>query len=30
VQGETRRWIHVAIDRMTGEVLAREMETVVE
>jgi Tfp pilus assembly protein PilX len=30
VQSETRRWIHVALDRMTGEVVAREVETIVE
>lgn len=30
VQGETRRWIHLAIDRMTGDVVAREVETVIE
>lgn len=30
VQGETRRWIHLAIDRMTGDVVAREVETVTE
>lgn len=30
VEGETRYWVHLAIDRFTGEVIAREVETVSE
>ncbi len=30
VEGETRVWIHVAIDRATGNIVARQMETVSE
>ncbi|PTX98250.1 hypothetical protein DB345_05295 [Spartobacteria bacterium LR76] len=30
VQGERRYWLHLAIDRYTGEVIARELEAVYE
>ena len=30
VQGETRYWVHVAIDRYTGEVIAKQLEQVSE
>jgi Tfp pilus assembly protein PilX len=30
VEGERRYWLHVAIDRLTGEVIAKELEPVVE
>jgi hypothetical protein len=30
VAGETRAWVHLAIDRLTGEVLERQVEFVAE
>jgi hypothetical protein len=30
VQGEKRYWLHVAIDRFTGEVVDQELEAVYE
>jgi hypothetical protein len=30
VEGERRFWIHLAIDRFTGEIIDREMEAVHE
>ncbi|NBV32522.1 MAG: hypothetical protein EBR81_01615 [Proteobacteria bacterium] len=30
VTGETREWVHLAIDRLTGEVLERQVEFVAE
>ncbi|CAN5688929.1 hypothetical protein BH09VER1_BH09VER1_03880 [soil metagenome] len=30
VEGETRYWIHVAIDRFTGKVIAKQLESVTE
>jgi hypothetical protein len=30
VTGETRAWVHLAIDRLTGEVLERQVEFVAE
>ena len=30
VSGEKRYWLHLAIDRFTGEVIGRELEAVYE
>jgi hypothetical protein len=30
VEGEKRYWLHVAIDRFTGEVIDRQLEVVTE
>jgi len=30
VEGEQRYWVHVAIDRLTGEVIAKQIEAVNE
>ncbi len=30
VQGEQRYWVHLAIDRLTGEVLDKQVEVVKE
>ena len=30
VEGEKRYWLHVAIDRFTGEVIDRQLEAVYE
>ena len=30
VEGEKRYWIHVSIDRMTGQVIDKQIETVSE
>jgi hypothetical protein len=30
VEGESRAWVHLAIDRLTGEILDRQMELIEE